>query len=209
MGDVSRARGTPEPPDPREVRRAVEGRLSPDRAAHCVRVAAEAERLARVHGADAAEARLAGLLHDWCREEPADAILRDAQALGVPLPRGEAQVVPAALHGPVAARLLPLRWPGLSLSVLAAIDRHTTGDPEMTDFDCLVFLADLLEPAHDFPGIDDLRAAAERDLRAACAEALTRALSRLLAQGRRIDARAVAARNALLARGAGAGGPTT
>lgn len=181
-----------------EVRRAVAARLTPPRAEHSLRVAETAVRLADRHALDRRDAELAGLLHDWCRECPAGELLDQARALGVPLPPEPAQVVTAALHGPVAARLLPRRWPGLPARVLEAIDRHTTGDPAMTDFDCLILLADLLEPGHDFDGVADLRALAERDLRAACAEALTATLAHLLRTGRRIDARAVAARNALL-----------
>ncbi len=201
MTSVSGVRaGFPCPPPSRgEVRQAVEARLSPARAAHSRRVAEEAEQLALRHGVDAEAAFLAGWLHDWCREEPESALVREARALGVPLPADPAQLVPATLHGPVAARLLPLRWPGLPQAVLTAVDRHTTGDPRMTALDCVVFLADLLEPAHDFPGVEPLRLAARTDLRGACAQALTQGLVHLLGAGRRVDPRAVAARNALVA----------
>lgn len=185
-------------PDPAEVRLAVEARLSPERAAHCERVAETARRLAAQHGLDQEDAVLAGLLHDWCREDPPDALLAQARALAVPLPDDPADVVGAVLHGPVAARLLPWRWRGLPSAVLTAIDRHTTGDRAMTDFDCLVYLADMLEPAHDFPEALALRELAEHDLHLACLQGLTATLTHLLARGRPIACRAILARNALL-----------
>jgi nicotinate (nicotinamide) nucleotide adenylyltransferase len=196
-----RTDGVPGPStvDVAAVRAAVVARLGPERAAHSLRVAETAARLAARHGLDPHEAYLAGLLHDWCREEPEEALLREAERLGLPLPE-PAQRVTAVLHGPVAARVLPERWPGLSRTVLDAIDRHTTGDPAMTAFDCLIYVADLVEPEHRFPGVEALRAAAEEDLWQACLDGLTLTLRHLLETGRRVDPRAVAARNALLVR---------
>jgi nicotinate (nicotinamide) nucleotide adenylyltransferase len=197
---LAAAPGAP-PPTPDEVRQALRAQLSPPRAAHCERVAETAVRLARRHGLDPAAAELAGLLHDWYREVPAEEIIRLARSCGVlPADAEPEQVVPAALHGPVAARLLPQRWPGLPEQVLTAIDRHTTGDPQMTAFDLLLYVADLAEPGHAFPGVEQLRALAERDLAAAALAAMEATLEHLLRQGRAIDRRTVAARNALLAR---------
>jgi ribosome-associated protein len=147
-------------PEIAEVRAAVRARLSPQRAAHSERVAGTAVDLAGRHGLDASAAELAGWLHDWCREVPAAEIVATARVLGLLDGRRAEQVVASVLHGPVAARTLPERWPDLPPAVLAAIDRHTTGDPEMTAFDCLVYVADLVEPAHAFAGVEELRALA-------------------------------------------------
>lgn len=188
--------------DPSEVRAALRSRLGPARAAHCERVAVTAVALARRHGLDAAAAELAGLLHDWYREYGAAEILAEARACGVvaaDVP--EEGIVPAVLHGPVAARLLPRQWPELAPAVLSAIDRHTTGDPGMTSFDCVVYVADLIEPGHRYPGVEALRALADRDVCAATLAAMDAGIVRLVQAGRRIDLRTVAARNALLARG--------
>jgi len=190
-------------PEASEADAALSARLSPPRAAHCRRVAATAVRLAGLHGLPAGAAELAGLLHDWCREMPEPELLAAARDLGLLAGLRPAQVVPAVLHGPVAARLLPQRWPDLPPTVLQAIDRHTTGDPEMTALDCLIYVADLIEPGHAFDGLASLRALAETDLAAAALAAAEAGLTRLLQRGRPIDLRTVAARNALLLRTAG------
>ncbi len=189
-----------------EVTSALHQQLSPPRAAHVLRVADTAVRLAQRHGVDAVQARLAGLLHDWYREVPDAQIVELAYQAGVLSGKvSPGQLVPAALHGPVAARLLPRRWPDLSHDVLAAIDCHTTGAPDMTPLGCLLYVADMTEPAHDFPGVGELRASAERDLWAAALEGMNATLRRLLERGRAIDLRSIAARNALLARAAEVG----
>lgn len=191
-----------------EIRAAVERQLSPPRLAHVVRVAETAVRLAARHGCEATSAELAGLLHDWYREVPDAEIVSLARACGV-LGPGERldQIVPAALHGPVAARLLPRRWPDLPPEVCSAIDRHTTGDPDMTLLDCLIFVADMVEPGHTYPGVQELRARAEIDLWGAALAGMTATMERLLGRGKVIDLRTVAARNVLLMRCSGREAP--
>ncbi len=184
-----------------EIRDELRERLSPPRAAHVLRVAETAVRLARLHGCDPTQAETAGLLHDWYREVPdveIVALARQCGALG-PQERSD-QIVPAALHGPVAARLLPRRWPELPAEVCSAIDRHTTGAPDMTLLDCLMYVADMVEPGHSYEGVQALRAAAETDLQRAALAGMTATMQRLLQRGRAVDLRTVAARNALLAR---------
>jgi predicted HD superfamily hydrolase involved in NAD metabolism len=184
-----------------EARAAVRLQLSPARAAHSERVAETAAALAASHGLDAAAAHLAGLLHDWYRELPAAEIVALARSCGA-LPPGaaDADVVPSVLHGPVAARLLPSRWPELPPAVLQAIDRHTTGDPAMTAFDCCLFVGDAVEPGHSWEGVEELRRLAARDLWAATLAVMDAGLRQLLERGRAVDLRTVAARNALLRR---------
>ena len=195
-------------PDRAQVEAAVMTQLSPERAAHVGRVAAEAVALARRFGADADAALWAGLLHDWCKEVPARELVALARATGVLSPdTSDADVLVGTLHGPVAARLLPQRWPELRSSVLAAIDRHTTGDVDMSDLDCVLYCADLIEPDRRFPGVDALRALAREDLWRATLAGMDATLRDLVDRGRRIDPRAVAARNAMLVRLA-PGGPT-
>ncbi len=195
-------------PDQAEVRGALWRQLRAGRAAHSERVAATAAALAGRHGLPAAAAELAGLLHDWYKEVPPAEILDLARGCGAfPAGLAPAQVVAEALHGPVAARLLPRRWPDLPPEVLTAVDRHTTGDPEMTAFDALLYVADLVEPAHAYPGVDALRAMAGSDLWGAVLAGMDQTLVHVLRRGRRIDARTVAARNALLYRRAGADAP--
>lgn len=193
-------------PSRTEVEQALEERLSPARAAHVRRVARQAVVLAERFGVEAEQALWAGLLHDWHKEVPATELVGLARETGVIAPGvPDAAVLVGTLHGPVAARLLPRQWPELAPSILDAIDRHTTGDAQMSDLDCVLYVADLIEPERRFPGVEALRELAMRDLYRATLAGMTATLRDLLERGRRIDLRAVAARNAMMARLAGEG----
>ena len=65
---------------------AVRARLSDASAAHSERVAATAGGLALAYGVDPESARLAGVLHDWDREQSAGALISAARSAGIESP---------------------------------------------------------------------------------------------------------------------------
>jgi predicted HD superfamily hydrolase involved in NAD metabolism len=168
-------------PEPAEVY--ARERLSAKRYGHTVRVARTAEDLARLHGLDPARARLAALLHDAARELPAEEFLELAADLGVPVGEPERES-PKLLHGPVAAELV-MRELGIEDDeVLDAVREHTTGRPGMDQLSLALFVADKVEPARDYPSVENLRRLAARDLRAAAAESLRRTIAHNEERGR-------------------------
>ncbi|MBW6468907.1 MAG: bis(5'-nucleosyl)-tetraphosphatase (symmetrical) YqeK, partial [Coriobacteriia bacterium] len=161
-------------------------------------VAQTAARLADVYDVDPDEAYLAGLLHDWSRDEDGAALCDEAVRLGIEMtPVDEA--VPYLLHARTGAAALRERFPGLSESILEAVERHTFGGPEMTDLDRVVYLADALEPARDAPATDELR---EQVGRTALVELYERAyaasLEHLIRRRRRIHPATVEAWNSIV-----------
>ena len=151
----------------------VRDRLSEKRYAHTLRVADTAERLARIHGLDAARTCLAALLHDAAREMKSEEYLALSEEwdLSVGEPERES---PKLLHGPVAAELAR-RWLGIEdEEVLEAVRVHTVGSPEMGPLALAVYVADKIEPSRDYPSVGRLRELAKIDLREAAAEALKR-----------------------------------
>ena len=48
--------------------------------------------------------------------------------------------------------------------VIEAVRWHTTGKPNMTPMEKVVYLADYIEPLRDFPGVDKLRKATEKSI---------------------------------------------
>lgn len=141
------------------VRLAVHGHVSPRSAAHCEAVADEAARLAARYGVDVESARVAGLLHDWARDESPETLVNLAEEYGIPVGPIDREV-PYLLHAAVGAAQLARDYPGLEPGVLDAIARHTTGAVEMSDLDAVVYVADMIEPARGFAGVEELRAAA-------------------------------------------------
>ncbi|HET6895067.1 MAG TPA: bis(5'-nucleosyl)-tetraphosphatase (symmetrical) YqeK [Candidatus Baltobacteraceae bacterium] len=136
------------------------------RYAHCVRVARMSENLARVHGADPAKARTAGMLHDLARLYSAERLLRESAEHGVEID-AYAREHPVVLHAPLSARLAQSLFGVDDAQVLSAISKHTLGAGEMSALDCILYLADGLEPGRDYPERENLAALAQRDLREA------------------------------------------
>jgi predicted HD superfamily hydrolase involved in NAD metabolism len=157
---------------------------SAKRAAHARRVAGTCAELAARFGADAALARLAGLLHDSCREWPPEALLGAAARHGLPVGPLERVQPVALLHGPVAAA--ELEAAGLPAAAARAIALHTVGAAGMTTLEKCLYLADFCEPGREFPGVDHVRRLAETSLDDAVAEAARMSLAAVLAKGRGI-----------------------
>ena len=146
------------------------------RYAHSAGVAAEAVRLARLHGADAARAELAGWLHDCAKGIPVGEQVATCDRLGVPLDDWT-RACPPVVHGALGAFLARRDYGVADEAVLQAIRRHTVGAPGMTLLDKIVYLADLVEPGRAFEGVDELRALVDRDLDEAILVSIERQLA--------------------------------
>ena len=151
-------------------------RLSEKRYGHTLRVADTTEDLARVHGIDTDRARLAALLHDAARETRPDEFLRLADQWELPIGEPERQS-PKLLHGPVAAKLARRELGVDDEEVLEAIRTHTTGRTGMGPLALVLYVADKIEPARDYPSVERLRQLAREDLYVATTEALRRAIA--------------------------------
>ena len=133
-------------------------RVGERRYAHSIGVAETARSLAETYGADPAKAYLAGLLHDWDKCFDDAGIRTRADELGLDIREDVYWGAPQTLHGITAAAALGKEFPGIPVDVLQAISRHTTGAPDMSDLDMIVFIADALEPGRNFEGLAELRA---------------------------------------------------
>ena len=160
-------------------------RLSEKRYGHTVRVANTAESLARKHGLDPAQTRLAALLHDAARETEPDEFLRLAKEWNLSIGEPERQS-PKLLHGPVAAELARRELGVADEEVLAAIRVHTIGAAEMGPLALALYVADKIEPARDYPSVGKIRDLASSDLREAAAESLRRVIAHNEGRGRSV-----------------------
>jgi len=158
-------------------------RLSARRYGHTLRVADTAEDLARVHGIDPDRACLAGLLHDATRELSPDEFLDLARSWRLPVGEPERES-PKLLHGPVAAELARRELGLEDGQVLDAIREHTTGRPGMGPLSLVLYVADKVEPARDYPSVGRLRRLSREDLRGAAAESLRRSIAHNEERGR-------------------------
>ena len=70
----------------------------------------------------------------------------------------------------------------MSEEIYEAIRWHTTGKPDMTTLEKIIYLADYIEPTRDFEGLDRLRALAYDDLDKAMALGLEMSLEEIRRQ---------------------------
>lgn len=162
----------------------VRSRLSDKRYAHTLRVANTAEHLAKRHGLHAKQVRLAALLHDAAREMDRSEFLETAEEWNLPISDFE-RLNPKLLHGPVAAEMAKRELGIEDDEVLTAIRVHTAGEPGMSALSLVVYVADKIEPARDYPSVESLRELADRDIQEAATEALRRAISYNELRGKR------------------------
>lgn len=176
--------------------------VSSRRSSHVQGVVEMVDALALLYAPDEVmRARLAGWIHDAAKRWSDADLLAYAEAHGLPVNDAE-RAVPMLLHGAVgyaiAAEYFDLDDPALA----SACAKHTTGDPDMSLLDKIVFLGDMIElRTRDFPGVDVLRDEALRDLDAALLRALDMTLLQLINRGKQIDPRPLLLRNRLIAAG--------
>lgn len=180
------------------VRRWAQERIEPDRQSHVSGVVESADRLARLFAPDSvALVRLAGWIHDAAKHLPDEVLLNYAQNKGLPVSEYE-QRVPMLLHGLVGYTQADEQFVLNDRVLQSACALHTTGAPGMSITDKIVFLADMIEPTRSFPGVEILRAEAERHLDSAVLLAADYTLKYLLLKQKTIDPRLLYLRNELL-----------
>ena len=136
------------------------------RYAHTVRVARCADVLAHVHRLSSSKARLAGMLHDLARLYPAPRLIAECELRGLKIDAFEREN-PVVLHARLGAELAKEQFSVRDSDVLSAIAKHTVADATMSPMDCVLYLADGLEPGRHFEGRAEHWALALVDLRAA------------------------------------------
>lgn len=169
--------------------------LDTKRQGHTRRVRETAAHLAKRYGIDPEKADLAAMMHDMYRfhgqQEREDALV---DRLGLPARyKGNLKLA----HSKVAAAALAADWGIHDREILDAVAYHTTGRAGMCPLEKVVYLADAIEPARDYPGVDALRQLAEEDLDRACLASLESTLAFVRAGGEAVDQDTVRARDSL------------
>lgn len=157
--------------------RVYDGYLKESRIAHVAGCEAEAVRLALRWGEDAEKAAEAAILHDITKKLPVADQLNLCEKYGIIEHHAEFSY-PAIMHAMTGAALARERF-GVDDEVYGAIRWHTTGRPDMTRLEKIVYLADAIEPSRDYPAVEKLRALAEEDLDAALLRTMERTLAYL------------------------------
>lgn len=155
--------------------------LSPKRIPHVQGCEWEAVRLAKRWGESEEDAAEAGILHDITKKLVLSEQLILSEKYGIINDTYETANV-KLLHAKTGAALARDLF-NISDRVYSAIRWHTTGKPDMTLLEKIIYMADYIEPNRDFPGVDRLRKLAYEDLDAAMVLGLKMSLEDIRSYG--------------------------
>lgn len=134
----------------------VEARIKPKRFQHTLGVEETAVQLARIYGVNPYEASIAALLHDNAKNLSNEELYRICQTY---YPQYNlTQEYSSVFHAFAGAITAKRRYSELSNDVINAICFHTTGRPNMSTLEKIIYAADYAEPGREpFPGLELIR----------------------------------------------------
>ncbi len=172
-------------------------RLSSRRYIHSLAVAEIARELAEMNRIDAGKAYMAGLLHDYARGLSGSDLLKIASDNNLMLEEVE-RLAPDLLHAKIGAFLLEKELGLEDAEMLQAVAFHTLGHEKMTELDKVIYIADMIEPGRDYPGIERLKCLAFRSLDEGVLFGLDITIRHCIERRRLIHPQSIRARNAFL-----------
>ena len=184
---------------PDELRPIAMSYLKPKRMPHVLGTEQEAVRLVRRYGGDETQARIAALLHDCTKKLDMAQQLALCEKYGIMLDELEQKAL-KLLHSKTGAAIARDVF-GVEDAVYDAILYHTTGKPDMTRLEKIIYLADYIEPTRDFPGVDELRKTVYEDMDKGLLMGLTMTIQEMEEMGNPVHHLTRDARDYLLKRG--------
>lgn len=184
---------------PDELRPIALSYLKPKRMPHVLGTEQEAVRLVRRYGGDETQARIAALLHDCTKKLDMAQQLALCEKYGIMLDELEQKAL-KLLHSKTGAAIARDVF-GVEDAVYDAILYHTTGKPDMTRLEKIIYLADYIEPTRDFPGVDELRKTVYEDMDKGLLMGLTMTIQEMEEMGNPVHHLTRDARDYLLKRG--------
>ncbi len=129
-------------------------RMKQKRIDHSFSTALCGVKLAKRACVDVGKATVALLLHDIGKYIPKE----EAEAMGVVFD-GRIDGMPLLIrHAEIGAEIIRQLLVITDSEIVEAVRWHTTGKPNMTPLEKVVYLADYIEPLRDFPTVEHLRA---------------------------------------------------
>lgn len=160
----------------------LKARLSKKRYTHSLNVAHEAQRLAELYGEDPEKAYFAGLMHDVCKELPAEEQEELVRASSFAVSKEELVTKPV-WHGIAGAYFLQVRMGVTDPDVLNAVRYHTVGRAGMTRLEEIVYLADLISVDRTYDGVEQMRQLCLTSINAAMLEGIRFSIETTLKKG--------------------------
>ncbi|MDO5539836.1 MAG: bis(5'-nucleosyl)-tetraphosphatase (symmetrical) YqeK [Eubacteriales bacterium] len=161
--------------------------LDAGRYEHTEGVMYTAAALAMRYGEDIEKALVAGLLHDCAKCIPDAKKLKICLKNQITMSETE-QKNPFLLHAKVGAYIAREKYGIEDEEILSAIACHTTGKPDMTLLDKIIYIADYIEPMRcKAPNLSDVRKLAFEDIDVTLLKILSDTLAYLRGSAKNMD----------------------
>lgn len=168
--------------------------VTPKRFQHSVNVMDTAILLSNHYGCDVEKAKVAAVLHDFAKDFPKDKMIDACIRYQIP----EFQTfgyISSVLHGPVAAWIAKDEFEVEDPDTRNSIYFHTTGRPNMSLLEKVIYIADYIEPNRKFDGVEELRKLAYKDIDRCMLHGLNMTIETVVSKGSMLNPVTVEARN--------------
>lgn len=172
-----------------KIKEDLKNTLSEYRYNHSLRVAEEAQKLARCYNIDEQKAYLAGLVHDIAKEysEEENKQIVEKYNLSNELLQKENK---KNLHADIGFIIAKEQYK-LPDEICNAIKYHTFGDVNMSLLDIIIFVADKIEPGKNYYGIEEERKLAYVDIRKSMIMCIENKIKKLTREKKYINPRTI------------------
>lgn len=147
-----------------KIQKSLKSKLKDSRYQHTLGVAFTAASMAMKYSIDINKAYVAGLLHDCAKYMESEEMLVKAQKFKLDISNAEKEK-PDLLHAKLGAYYAKKKYGVEDDEILSSICSHTTGKPNMSLLDKIVYIADYIEPnRYKMPRLDSIRKKAFEDI---------------------------------------------
>lgn len=169
-----------------------EKNLSEKRLKHTEGVVETAIKLAEINGEDTQKAELAALFHDMFKCVKTDALNVYVRELKLDKKYLDNSNL---AHGKVAALIMKKDYDITDEDIINAVSFHTTGRSGMSMLERIIYIADAVEPNRKYPGVEEIRNMAFKDINKACLMSMERTVSYVNENGDYLDQDTLEARD--------------
>ena len=183
-----------------EIEQCIKKMTKESRFKHSKGVQYMAGELAKHYGVDVEKAELAGLMHDCVKNLPVEEMFKLCDELGCELDE-VTKNEPKLIHAPLGAYYAKKVFDINDDEIFNAIYYHTTAKANMTLFEKIIFIADVVEPNRKYDIIDEMRRLAFENIDLAMLRILEYNITKQVNAGKMLHSETINARNYLIAKG--------
>lgn len=162
----------------------VKKQITDHRYQHTLGVMETAIELAGRYGEDQKKAELAAIFHDYAKFR--DKGEMKSIIISERMDRELLEYNAELWHAPVGAFLVEKEVKITDPDILCAIRYHTSGRPGMTLLEKIIYVADYMEPGRHFPGVEEVRDLAKKDLNKALIQSIKNTITFLMKKNQRV-----------------------